>query len=143
MVSLSSYDFFVILSSCHLVILSSCHLVILSFHYLVLLGYTGVHFRLVIYIVVTLDVYIYVPVTQRITFVKSTRSTPQDATDSISFLQLSEGSKLSLYADDMLLYKTISSDADYISLQQGIDLIHTAKKVEFPAHSEHGNVHDT
>ena len=35
-----------------------------------------------------------------------------------------EGSKLSLYADDMLLYKTISSDADYISLQQGIDLIH-------------------
>ena len=45
--------------------------------------------------------------------------------DSISLLQLSEGSKLSLYADDMLLYKTISSDADhYISLQQGIDLIH-------------------
>ena len=68
------------LSSCHLVILSSCHLVILSFHYLVLLGYTRVHFRLVIYIVVTLDVYRYVPVTQRITFVKSTRSTPQDAT---------------------------------------------------------------
>ena len=44
--------------------------------------------------------------------------------DSISLLQLSEGSKLSLYADDMLLYKTISSDADYISLQQDIDLIH-------------------
>ena len=77
MVSLSSYDFFVILSSCHLVILSSCHLVIslpctIRIH--------RVHFRLVIYIVVTLDVYIYVPVTQRITFVKSTRSTPQDAT---------------------------------------------------------------
>ena len=32
--------------------------------------------------------------------------------DSISLLQLSEGRKLSLYADDMLLYKTISSDAD-------------------------------
>ena len=47
--------------------LSSCHL---SFHYLVLLGYTRVHFRLVIYIVVTLDVYIYVPVTQRITLLK-------------------------------------------------------------------------
>ena len=61
--------------------LSSCHLVILSFHYLVLLGYTRVHFRLVIYIVVTLDVYIYVPVTQRITLLKTTRSTPQDATN--------------------------------------------------------------
>ena len=50
--------------------LSSCHLVHLSFHYLVLLGYTVFIFRLVIYIVVTLDAYMHVPVTQRITLLK-------------------------------------------------------------------------
>ena len=38
--------------------------------------------------------------------------------DDITSLQLSEGTKLSLYADDMLLYKTISSDTDYVELQQ-------------------------
>ena len=44
--------------------------------------------------------------------------------DDISTLALSENSKLSLYADDMLLYKTISSTADYAELQQDIDLIY-------------------
>ena len=44
--------------------------------------------------------------------------------DDITSLQLSEGTKLSLYADDMLLYKTISSDTDYVELQQDIDTIH-------------------
>ena len=45
--------------------------------------------------------------------------------DDISTLALSESSKLSLYADDMLLYKTISSTADYAELQQDIDLIYS------------------
>ena len=44
--------------------------------------------------------------------------------DSISTLQLSEGSNLSLYADDMLLYKTISLAADYVKLQQDINQIY-------------------
>ena len=44
--------------------------------------------------------------------------------DDITALALSESSKLSLYADDMLLYKTISSTADYAELQQDIDLIY-------------------
>ena len=44
--------------------------------------------------------------------------------DDITTLALSESSKLSLYADDMLLYKTISSTADYAELQQDIDLIY-------------------
>ena len=34
--------------------------------------------------------------------------------DDITSLQLSEGTKVSLYADDMLLYKPISSDNDYV-----------------------------
>ena len=44
--------------------------------------------------------------------------------DCNSTLQLSEGSNHSLYADDMLLYKTISSAADYVELQQDIDEIY-------------------
>ena len=36
--------------------------------------------------------------------------------DSISTLRLSEGSKFSLYVDDMLLHRTISSAADYVKL---------------------------
>ena len=44
--------------------------------------------------------------------------------DSISTLQLSEESNLSLYADDMLLYKTISLAADYVELQQDINQIY-------------------
>ncbi len=44
--------------------------------------------------------------------------------DSNSTQQLSVGSKLSLYADDMLLYKVISSAADYVELQQDIDQIY-------------------
>ena len=46
--------------------------------------------------------------------------------DDISTLALSESSKLSLHADDMLLYKTISLTADYAELQQDIDLIFIA-----------------
>ena len=45
--------------------------------------------------------------------------------DDISRLALSESSKLSLYADDMPLYKTISSTADYAELQHEIDLIYS------------------
>ena len=46
--------------------------------------------------------------------------------DSISTLRLTEGSKFSLYADDMLLYRTISSavDNDYVKLQEDIDQIY-------------------
>ena len=43
---------------------------------------------------------------------------------SISNLQHSEGSNLSLYANDMLLYKTISLAADYVELQQDINQIY-------------------
>ena len=44
--------------------------------------------------------------------------------DDITFLQLSEGTKVSLYADDMLLYKPISSTNDYVELQHDIDQVH-------------------
>ena len=44
--------------------------------------------------------------------------------DDITSLQLSEGTKISLYADDMLLYKPISSDNDYVELQHDIDQVH-------------------
>ena len=43
--------------------------------------------------------------------------------DGISLLKFSDDSKLSLYADDMFLYKVISSNADYIHLQHDIDKI--------------------
>ena len=43
--------------------------------------------------------------------------------DGISMLKFSDGSTLSLCADDMLLYKVISSNADYIYLQHDIDRI--------------------
>ena len=45
--------------------------------------------------------------------------------DDIATLALSESSKLSLYADDMLVYKTISSTADHAELKQDIDLIYS------------------
>ena len=44
--------------------------------------------------------------------------------DDITSLQLSEGTNVSLYADDMLLYKPISSDNDYVELQHDIDQVH-------------------
>ena len=46
--------------------------------------------------------------------------------DDITSIQLSEGTKLSLYADNMLLYKTISSNYDHVELlQQDInEIIH-------------------
>ena len=45
--------------------------------------------------------------------------------DDTSTLAFSESSKLSLYVDDMLLYKTISSTAGYAELQQDIDMIYS------------------
>ena len=42
--------------------------------------------------------------------------------DDITSLELSRGTKLTLYADDMLLYKTIASDRDYIELQEDIQI---------------------
>ena len=44
--------------------------------------------------------------------------------DTIPSLRLSVGTKLSLYADDILLYSVISSPEDYISLQHDIDQIY-------------------
>ena len=41
--------------------------------------------------------------------------------DGITNTDLSTGSKISLYADDMLLFKTIKSNTDYNDLQQDID----------------------
>ena len=37
---------------------------------------------------------------------------------------LTVGSKLSLYADDMLLYKPIRVDVDYVDLQSDIDSLY-------------------
>ena len=54
----------------------------------------------------------------------------------ISSLQLSGNSKLPLYADDMLLYKTISTSADYNEFQCDIDKIYgwsTANLMTFNA----------
>ena len=39
----------------------------------------------------------------------------------VTTCNLPMGSKLSLYADDMLLYKPIRSDGDYTDLQSDID----------------------
>ena len=44
--------------------------------------------------------------------------------DTIPTLHLSEGNKLSLYADDILLYKIISSTEDYVHLQYDIDQVY-------------------
>ncbi len=41
--------------------------------------------------------------------------------DGITGTDLSPGSKTSLYADDMLLFKIIKSNTDYIDLQRDID----------------------
>ena len=41
--------------------------------------------------------------------------------DDIVNTSLSPGSKISLYADDMMLFKIINSNADYIDLQNDID----------------------
>ena len=43
--------------------------------------------------------------------------------DSITSVPLSEGSKISLYADDMMLYKPISSSVDLTNLQKNVDSI--------------------
>jgi len=41
--------------------------------------------------------------------------------DDVTTCNLTVGSKLSLYADDMLLYKPIRVDGDYVDLQSDID----------------------
>ena len=41
--------------------------------------------------------------------------------DGITSTDLSTGSKISFYANDMLLFKTIKSNTDYNDLQQDID----------------------
>ena len=41
--------------------------------------------------------------------------------DDVTTCNLSVGSKLSLYADDMLLYKPIRVDGDYVDLQSDVD----------------------
>ena len=43
--------------------------------------------------------------------------------DDITAIHLSSGSILNLYADDMLLYKAISSQSDYQSLQDDVDRV--------------------
>ena len=45
--------------------------------------------------------------------------------DDVSSLELSEGSVLNLYADDMLLYKSVKYSEDYQQLQLDIDKIST------------------
>ena len=44
--------------------------------------------------------------------------------DSVSHLELSQGTKMVLYADDMLIYKDIQSCDDYRDLQNDIDQIY-------------------
>ena len=41
----------------------------------------------------------------------------------VANLRLSEGTRLSLYADDILLWKPIKQDSDYIHLQADLNLI--------------------
>jgi len=43
--------------------------------------------------------------------------------DDVTEMHLSTGSILNLYADDMLLYKAISSQSDYQSLQDDVDRV--------------------
>ena len=40
-------------------------------------------------------------------------------------LDISTGSKIVLYADDILLYRPVSSDSDFVSLQRDINMIQT------------------
>ena len=42
----------------------------------------------------------------------------------ITLLHLSRGTKLSLYADDMLLYKEITAEMDYTELQNDVNIVH-------------------
>ena len=42
----------------------------------------------------------------------------------LTTIDISEGSKIVLYADDILLYRPVSSDSDFAALQNDIDKIH-------------------
>jgi len=42
-------------------------------------------------------------------------------TDDVTHSALSPGFKISLYADDMLLFKTITSTSDYVELQKDVN----------------------
>ena len=53
--------------------------------------------------------------------------------DEICHLELSAGSKILVYADDVLLYKPIYSDSDTRDLQKDVDLIFNwAKTITLP-----------
>jgi len=43
--------------------------------------------------------------------------------DDVTHSAPSPGSKISLYADDMLLFKTITSTDDYVELQKDVDTL--------------------
>jgi len=43
--------------------------------------------------------------------------------NNVTHSALSPGSKISLYADDMLLFKTIISTGDYVELQKDVDTL--------------------
>ena len=49
----------------------------------------------------------------------------------VSMLALSEGSKLTMYADDILLYKPIKVSEDYSGLQSDIDAIYECTKASY------------
>ena len=50
----------------------------------------------------------------------------------VSTLELSNGSKLTIYADDILLYKPIGCPGNYIDLQNDIDLIFNSVQHNYP-----------
>ena len=58
--------------------------------------------------------------------------------DSVSHLELSQGTKMVLYADDMLVYKDIHSCEGYTDLQNDINQIYTGQ-LRIPCHSIHPN----
>ena len=61
-------------------------------------------------------------------FWSSTRLSPWTTAfldiNDITLLHLSRGTKLSLYADDMLLYKEITSEMDYTELENDVNIVH-------------------
>ena len=51
-------------------------------------------------------------------------------------LDISMGSKIVLYADDILLYRPVSSDSDFVSLQRDINMIQTWASSNFMTFNE-------
>ena len=52
-------------------------------------------------------------------------------TDTISSIELSSGTKILLYADDILVYKPIVSNFSFCELQQDIDMISESSKADY------------